>query len=424
MNRQEEKPDIKPTRKGFVANYPPFRQWKEAAVDDMVASGPINIYIHFPFCIQRCAYCYYKTTKLKESQLSGIDKYVGTVCREIELATKRFHLSERTLASIYFGGGTPTLMSNDNWHRIFKCLQENLNIVQPEFTVEAEPVTLTQKKAGILKEIGVNRISLGIQSFCEEIVRLAGRKDTEKLALKAIDTAKATGAVINIDLLSGLAGETPKTWAYSIKRALSVDVESITIYKMELYPNTKYFFDIRKKLLELPSEEQELEFIRYALEQFEQAQYLPWSFFTFTKMGRYVHTHSPSVWRGNDCYGFGASAFGSLGDWLFQNTNDLERYFTTLKANKLPLNRGHHLTSLERMIRNVALEMKLVSLDLNEFQKRHGFKLESLCYSTIKQLDLEGFVSLSKNQIELTQKGILYGDYVGKRLTRSLMEMC
>lgn len=422
MNRRENHLGIELSRKGFVTNYPPFRHWKEATVEEMLAGRPINIYIHFPFCIQKCAYCYYKTTQLKQSQLAGIDNYVGAVCREIELATKHFHLADRPVISIYFGGGTPTLMNKDNWHRIVKCLYNNLKIDRPEFTVEAEPIMLTEKKADILQEIGVNRLSLGIQSFCDEIVRLAGRKDTEKQALKAIETAKTTGAIINIDLLSGLAGETQETWAYSIQQALSVNVESITVYKMELYSNTGYFAEIRNQTLELPPEEQELEFMRYALDQFEQAQYLPWSFFTFTKMGRYVHTHSPSIWQGDDCYGFGASAFGSLGDWLFQNTNDLERYIAAVAANELPLNRGYHLTSLERMGRNVALAMKLVSLDLNEFQNKYGFRLESLCSSTIKQLESEGFILLSENQIRLTSKGILYGDYVGKKLTRDLME--
>jgi len=191
---------------------------------------------------------------------------------------------------------------------------------------------------------------------------------------------------------------------------------------MELYANTAYYTGVRKKTLDLPSDTQELEFMRYAIEQFEQAQYKPWNFFTFTKMGGYAHIYPMSVWRGNDCYGFGASAFGSLGDWLFQNTNDLERYVAAVEANDLPLIRGYHLTSLERMIRNVALEMKLIRLDLNEFQRRHGFKLDSLCASTIEQLKLEGFISLSENEIELTLKGILYGDYVGKRLTRGLVD--
>jgi oxygen-independent coproporphyrinogen-3 oxidase len=421
MNIKEDKFHIEPSRKGFVTNYPSFQHWKKSAVEEMLAEKPISVYVHIPFCIQRCAYCHYKTITLKESEISEIDRYVDAVCREIEIAAKRFHLRERQVVSIYFGGGTPTILNEGNFSKIIECLHENLSIDdEHEFTVEAEPVTLTDKKADILKKFNVNRISLGIQSFCDDVVRLSGRKDTEKKALNAIEMAKATGAVVNIDLLSGLAGETQETWVYSIKRAISTNVESITVYKMELYANTAYYAGVRKNTLELPSDTQELEFMRYAIEQFEQTQYIPWSFFTFTRGGEYVHTYIPSVWRGDDCYGFGASAFGSLDDWLLQNTNDLERYIAAVEANELPLSRGYHLTSWERMIRNVALEMKLVRLDLKEFQRKYGFKLESLCASTVERLELEGFISLSENDIKLTSKGISYGDYVGKSLTRSL----
>ncbi|OAD24137.1 oxygen-independent coproporphyrinogen III oxidase [Candidatus Thiomargarita nelsonii] len=425
MNIKAEESYVEPSRKGFVTNYPSFQYWKKSAVEEMLTEKPISVYVHIPFCIQRCAYCYYRTITLKGSERPEIDRYVDAVCREIEIAAKRFHLKDKHVVSIYFGGGTPTLLKEGHLSKIIECLHENLSIDdEHEFTVEAEPVTLTEKKADILKKFDVNRISLGIQSFCDEVVKLSGRKDTEKKALKAIEMAKATGAVVNIDLLSGLAGDTQETWADTIKRALSTNIESITVYKMELYANTAYSAGVRKKTLELPSDAQEIEFMRYAIEQFEQAQYFPWSSFTFTKMGHYVHTYPINMFRGNDYYGFGASAFGFLGDYgLLQNTNDLERYVAAVEANELPLSRGYQLTSLERMIRNVALEMKLVRLDLKEFQRKHGFKLDSLCASTIKQLELEGFISTSEKEIELTSKGILYGDYVGKRLTRCLMEM-
>jgi len=104
----------------------------------------------------------------------------------------------------------------------------------------------------------VNRISLGVQSLSDDIIKLSNRQDTEEKVLRAIDFAQGTGAVVNIDLMSGLAGETPDTWAYSVKRALETGVESITVYKMELYANTQYYKDVRNKTLDLPSDEQEL----------------------------------------------------------------------------------------------------------------------------------------------------------------------
>lgn len=420
MKKNDKASHIEPSRRGFITNYPPFRHWKRASVGGILEEKPLNIYIHIPFCVQKCAYCYYKTVALKDTRSAEIDKYAEAVCREIELAVERFHLGGRHIDSVYIGGGTPTVLKKENLIRIVECLHQNLNINEPEFTVETEPVTLTSDKADMLKQLGVNRLSLGIQSFCDSIIKLANRKDSEKKALQAIELARSTSQVVNIDLLSGLAGETKETWEYSIKRALSVGVESITIYKMELYANTNYYAAIRKANLELPSEATELEFMRYALEQFERAQYKPWCFFTFTKFGRYPHKHSPSVWSGNDCYGFGTSAFGSLDDRLLQNTNDHKKYIAALAKGELPVNRGYRLTYVDRMMRDVLLGMKLLSIDLQKFRDKYGYQLETLCAKVIDQLKAQEFITSSGNKIELTRKGILYGDYVGKTLAQSI----
>lgn len=423
MSQIAELAKTKPQRVPLIPNYPPFRQWKQAAVEEILGEKPINIYVHIPFCTQKCAFCYYKTVDLKERP--EVDEYVAAVCREIEMAAKRFHLSHRPVVSIYFGGGTPTLLREHHFERLVECLYENFNIGEPEFTVEAEPLTVSKKKMDTLRKLGVNRLSMGVQSFDDEIIKLSGRGHNKKQALRAIDIAQQVGDwQVNIDLLSGLAGETPETWARTVEFALATGVESITVYKMEAYSNTQFYqFGVREKALELPSDEQELKFMQYAMEQFEQAHYLPWSFFTFTKMGRYVHKYTTSIFQGTALYGFGVSAFGCQGDSLLQNTNDIEKYTATLDAGELPLARGYHLTSLERMIREVLLGLKLLRLDLNEFQMRHGFKLESLCASTLKQLESDGFISLSENKIQLISKGILYGDYVGQSLAQCLRKM-
>ncbi|MGK5092453.1 radical SAM family heme chaperone HemW [Deltaproteobacteria bacterium TL4] len=412
--------NLESSRRGFVTNYPNFQHWKKVEADKILTGKPLNIYVHLPFCAQQCSYCYYRT--VTGSRKSEMEQYVNALCKEIELASRRFNLKERQVISVYFGGGTPTLMSGEFLIQIIETLHNHLNIVDTyEFTVEGEPVTLTQNKAEVLKKMGVTRISLGVQSLCDEVIKLSNRKDTANKVLNAIEIAKSTNAVLNIDLMSGLAGETLETWAHTIKQALSLDIESITVYKTELYANTQYYKDVRNDKLELPSDEQELEFMRYALEQFEQAHYLPWCFFTFTQKGRYEHVHAPSIWRGDDYFPFGASAFGRLGNWLFQNTNELETYVSLVEAGEIPIQRGHQLTSLDEMVRDVVLEMKLLRLDLKKFLQKYGFKLESLCGSAIKQLESDGFISFSEEAIQLTAKGILHGDYVGKSIGKSLI---
>lgn len=414
--------ELKPARRGFITNYPNFQHWKKSTGDDVIAPQPLNIYVHIPFCAQQCSYCYYKT--IQGSRKSEVDQYVETLCQEIELATRHFHLDERPVRSIYFGGGTPTLLSEGNITQIAECLRKNLSIdPDAEFTVEAEPVTLTQKKADLLRELKVNRVSLGVQSLCDDIIKLSNRKDTEQRVLKAIEMAQSTGASVNIDLMSGLAGETPETWAYSIKRALESNVESITVYKTELYANTEYFKEIRNDNLVLPTDEQELEFMQYGLDQFAAANYLPWSFFTFTRDGNYEHVHAPSIWKGEDYYPFGTSAFGRVGNWLFQNTNEIPKYIAQIEAKKLAITRGHKLTALDLMVRDLLLGMKLMSYKTSLFEERFGFQLEKICAPVIDQLITDDYITLENGMISLTQKGILHGDYAGKSLGQHLLKL-
>jgi oxygen-independent coproporphyrinogen-3 oxidase len=269
--------------------------------------------------------------------------------------------------------------------------------------------------------IKVNRVSMGIQSFDDDIIKASHRLDNATKALRAVDLVKQTGVTLNIDLMSGLAGETPAKWAHSVQCAIETGATSVTIYKTELYSNTEYYKNIKNQTLALPSDDEELRYMQYAMQQLQAADYVPWSFYNYTKRNGPIHVHSPSIFRGDDCAAFGVSSFGRYGDWLYQNTNDEEKYIQQVEAGELPVQRGYPLTSLDNIIRDVALCMKLVSLDLRWFQRKHGFKLESLCAAALQQLQADDFVTLSQDEIRLTEKGMLYGDYAGKSLVRALL---
>lgn len=421
--RKDYMTNLKPARRGFITNFPNFQHWKPTDASAPGVKKPLNVYIHIPYCIQRCSYCYYHTVNLKgKERVQQINQYADALCKETDLAVEYFDLTDRPVVSIYFGGGTPTLMEENHFEQILNRLRQYLNIDDPEITIEAEPVTLTEKKAQMIKNVGVTRISLGVQSLNDDIIKHSNRFDTAKKALKAIEIAQSTGATVNIDLMSGLAEETMDTWAHSVNTAIASGVDSITVYKMDLYANTSYYKSIRSDQLDLPTDEQESEFMRYALDRFNQEDYRPWSFFTFTKGGMNVHKHSPSIWRGEDLCSLGSSAFGILGNWHYQNSSDLSKYISKIDAGELPISRSYEMNCKEQMIRAVVLGMKLVSIDLDHFQQRFGLRLERLCASTIAQLSDEGYVVLADNRLSMTEKGILHGDYVGKSLGKALLE--
>lgn len=411
-----------PARKGFITNYPNFMQWKRLDPTQLGDSGPLNLYIHTPYCIQRCSYCYYKTINLRGAEKSArMERYVDALCQELELASKVFHLSERRTHSVYFGGGTPTLLSDSLLRKIDDTIRKNYRIEGAEYSVEAEPVTLTKEKLDTLLQLGVTRISMGIQSFDSTIIRQSHRLDDEKKALRALELALSSGKIINIDLMSGLAGETDQTWAHSVRTAIASGAQSITVYKTELYANTEYYKGIKEKTIELPSDDDELRYMNHALDALEQAEYVPWSFYTFTKNNEHVHIHSPSVFRGDDIYAFGVSAFGRLGPYVFQNTNDEEKYQELLQSGQLTVQRGHYLHALDNMIRDVVLGMKLTTFDLAAFQKKYGIALKTLAGDALSQLQAGEFIAIEGNRIRTLRRGILYGDYVGKSVARALM---
>jgi len=424
MDKTAELTKLQAKRLPLIPNYPSFKKWKRSAVAEKLEAKPLCLYLHIPFCTQRCSFCYYKTVDLKERP--EVEGYVETLCKEIEMVSDRFDLSNRPIHAVYFGGGTPSLLKPHQLEKLVETLRKNFKHFEnkKQFSFEAEPLTISKSKLEALANLGVNRLSMGMQSFVDEIIKLSGRGHDEKQAYRAIELAQKAGQGkwnINIDLLSGLAGETEATWQQSVERAIATGVESITVYKMEAFANTEiYQTGVKQETVQLPSEEQELKFMEYAMEQFERSNYLPWCHFTYTKDGSDRSEYTVNIWQGVDFYGLGVSAFGCMGGSLLQNTSDLEKYATIVESGEIPLARGYNLTSLDLMVREVLLGMKLLRLDLERFKKRYGFNLKTLCASVLTDLELDGFISVSDKTIELTSKGMLYGDFVGVTLSDHL----
>lgn len=421
--------NLEGSRRGFITNYPNVTQWSSLSEEQMLAGKPLNIYVHIPFCAQQCSYCYYRViTGAKKAEM---DRYAEAICKELEMAVQHHNLRHRPIKSIYFGGGTPTMLQKEQLQRITQCIKDTFPNIEEgaEFTIEGEPVTMTAKKAEAFADLAipVNRISMGVQSMDDSVVKNQQRKDTYDKVIKAIEVAQSTGAVVNIDLMSGLAGDSLESWQRSVQKAIASGVESVTVYKTEVYANTQYYRDLRKNAIHLPDDDEELTYMDYALDAFAEAKYDPWCFFTFTKNGDYQHVHATRLWRGEDYLPLGTSAFGKLGDNLFQNSNDPTKYVETIESGHFATYRGHTLTSKDKMVRTALLGMKLMSLDLDDYAKNFGFRLEKLCAPVVDELNDKGFININggdqPNEIVMTRLGMLHGDYVGKQLGRAVQEL-
>jgi oxygen-independent coproporphyrinogen-3 oxidase len=174
----------------LIPNYPSFKKWKRAAVAEKLEAQPLCLYVHIPFCTQRCSFCYYKTVDLKERP--EVDGYVENLCKEIEMVSDRFDLSDRPIHAVYFGGGTPSLLKPHQLEKLVEALRKNFKHFEDkkQFSFEAEPLTISKSKLEAMAELGVNRLSMGMQSFVDEIIKLSGRGHDEKQAYRAIELAQ------------------------------------------------------------------------------------------------------------------------------------------------------------------------------------------------------------------------------------------
>lgn len=412
-----------PNRDGFMVAWPPQRYWKPVSDRGAAVDKPLHLYFHIPFCLQRCRYCFFKIEVLSETSHGTRELYVDALCREIDLVADMHRLRGRTVKTIYFGGGTPSVLQPEQLARIKRKIESCFRLDDPEFVFEIEPVTLNNRLIDGLLDVGVNRISFGIQSFDDRVVGLTGRHDTEEKNAKAVQRALDMGAVVNIDLLSGLEGETTESWRYSVNRAIGLGVHAITIYKMELYSNSHYMSDARKGLMTLPDNNQEMSFSRWGLDRLRESGYFPSTYFTFTRGGNFPQHHVLGRWRGEDMYGFGASAFGAIGGLALQNVSEIDVYLERMASGTSASQRALQLSSTDHMLRDVVMGLKTTMIDLAEYRRIHGLSLEHVLGDDIAHLIDAGLIEISGEVLRLTDEGVLYGDYCGRYLGAGLRNM-
>jgi len=409
-----------PTREEFYTNYPFFKYWNNDNNGRLLSPEGINLYIHIPFCIQICDYCFYMKELIKSKD--QVNDYVEALCKEIELVSDHFGLRKRKVNSIYIGGGTPSVLTEQQFKKLVDTLHKFHKMDGPEFAFEAEPGTFTKHKLEWLKASGVNRISMGVQSFDDEVIRLSSRKHTAVQAVNSIRLAQETGGFeLNIDLLSGLAGETMESWERSVDTALQQGMDMITIYKMKTYANTNFFKKgVHGKEIELPDENREIDFMRRALDKVFSANYGLWSNFAFTKNGC-QSKYAEYTWRGQDLIAYGASSFGKFGNINYQNLNNIHHYTEKIKKNELPIYRTYSLSYKDMIVKELLLcSARLFSYKKAEFIKKFGFDYFNLIPDTIAQLIAKGYITDNTEDLELTRQGILFGDFVSKTIAAAV----
>jgi len=411
----------------FVATYPPFSVWSEAAVasdaraalqarPDPGSPVPLGLYLHIPFCRKRCHFCYFRVYTDKNAQEVG--QYLDVLAREWELYGQLPAIAGRPVNFVYFGGGTPSFLSTQQ----LQSLVKRLTAVVPwtgaeEITFECEPGTLTDSKLAAIRRMGITRLSLGVENFDDRILELNGRAHRSPEIGQAYRAARALDfPQINIDLIAGMLGETEDNWRVCVQKTLELEPDSVTVYQMELPYNTTISKDLLKgtKLFAEPvvNWTTKRRWVAEAFEALERAGYHVGSAYTAVKdPSRTRFVYRDRLWQGADMAGIGVASFGHINGVHIQNQDTWETYSAAIDRGDIPLRRAYRPTDEERMIRELVLQLKLGSVRPAYFEDKYGVDLLERFRDELASLTNEGYITeASKRSVTLSRPGLLRVD--------------
>lgn len=417
-------PSTKKTEVGsyFISNYPPYSQWNRESLPEVRAAlgqppsapTPLGLYLHIPFCRKRCKFCYFKV--FTDVNAAAVQRYVDALCDEISMVSKLAVMGQRPFRFVYFGGGTPSFLSPKQLTKLADRLRQHITWDgAEEVTFECEPGTLSETKVKTLRnDLGVTRLSLGVENFSDSILEENGRAHLSKQVYTAWDWIRAAEFPnVNIDLIAGMVGETWDNWRDNVHKALEMSPESLTIYQMELPFNTVYSRDILGNQVESPVADWDTKraWVDYAFDQFVQAGYEISSAYTLVKDASKVNfSYRDNLWKGADLLATGIASFGHAGGVHYQNVPEMENYLGTIEAGELPLGRGYLPTPHQRLIREMILLLKRGYLELDYFRDKFGVDVFDHWRAVWEDYREQGLVERDDDQIRLTRQGLLRAD--------------
>lgn len=406
----------------FVSNYPPFSFWKKEDVSEISTAmdrapkndTPLGVYCHIPFCRKRCHFCYFRVYTDKNS--SAVKGYLNAMLSELEIYSKKPFIGERKPSFVYFGGGTPSYLSNSQ----LRHLTEGMKSLLPwdevkEVTFECEPGTLTEKKLRTLHEIGVTRLSLGVENFDDHILEINGRAHRGGEINRAYGFAREIGFdQINIDLIAGMLEETEANWQACVSKAIEMGPDSITIYQMEVPYNTTIYKRMKEEgKLTAPVADWETKrrWTDYAYNELAKNGYTVTSAYTAVKdSSRVTFEYRDQLWAGADLLSVGVASFGHIGGTHYQNHHDFDPYIEQLNEASLPIYRALTPSDDERLIREFILQLKLGSVSLKYFTEKFGTNPAERFAEPLQRISDWGFLRIEGDRVNINREGLLQVD--------------
>ena len=409
----------------FVATWPPFDRWTVEAVprfEDWLGrparARSFGLYVHVPFCVERCHYCYYRSYDDRPSEMG---RYLRAVCRELRLYAERPALAGRQLEFVYFGGGTPSLLPVGRLRELFFGLREAVpwNDVR-EVSFECAPNSTTQRKLQALRELGVTRISLGAQQLDDDVLAANGRIHRTADVERAWAAIRGVGFdVTNIDLIVGLVRETDAWFERSLEHTLRLAPDGVTIYQLEIPYGTPLARTMREGRLPSPPALWSVKRARLAraFERLEAAGYVVRSAYSAVRdPSRHDFVYQEAQYHGADLLGIGVASFSYLDGIGQQNLATLDPYFEAVEAGRLPIGRAYVLSDDERMTRELLLQLKLGGFERAYFPRKFARDAVECFAGPLAALERSGLLTVTPDAVRLTREGLLRVDHLIRAL--------
>ncbi len=363
----------------------------------------LGIYIHIPFCLRKCFYCDF--CSFPNSDMTLVSKYCDELCRRIK--EKAIDCREYTVDTVYFGGGTPTLLPVGEFGKLFDTLKESFNIENSaEITVECNPATVDKTYFEELLSLGANRLSIGLQSANENELSSLGRAHSFNDFLVAFSDAREAGFKnISVDLMYGIPEQTQESFEYSIERVLELCPEHISSYGLKIEDNT-VFAKIKDNLV-LPNEDDEFLFYKILTDKLAQNGYHKYEISNFSRED-FESKHNTRYWLGEEYIGFGVAAHSFFNGERYGNSRDIKAF---IEGKDITIER-RRLSAHESDEEYVMLRLRLaLGIDTAEFERRFGESFTHR-YPYVNLMLKEGFMQETDGRVSFTDKGFFVSNYI------------
>lgn len=407
-------------------HYPPITMYHPISQEALIsnfqpAQGNLfDVYVHIPFCMRQCYFCHYPVKISKSAREK--DFYLHMLEKEMDIFLKILGIKKIKTRSILFGGGTPTYLTPQQFDRFLKSFMSRIDSSsQPQFSYDVDPLTLLgkdgEKRLSILKSYGVNRLTIGVQSLDDRILKIMNRPHSAREAVRAIAQAQKSGFKLNIEFIFGYPRQTLNSWTKTISEACKLNVEEIQLYRLKIIPYGDFTGIITRKFKLKPEDfvsfEGSMLMKAIALIILQQHGYHENLTRVFSRAAKdfslYAHNQCCNLL---DQLGFGLTAFSSLHDRFILNTQDFKEYYALIKQGRLPLNRGILRSKDDQLRWAIILPLKNRKVYKKYYQKIAGCSLDTIFRKKIETLAQYRLIAETPQTLELTERGRFFADEV------------